>query len=126
MSLSLDLGKMMAQRSLVQMQIPLRSQVAWARILDNPTDIVLERQGIFLDPQTVRIEFEDSYPQQVADDSGMCNTKRGVIFGAKGHPEVDDLDIREFDIFVMDEKNYIVVFVNKQLHSEIQADFEAT
>lgn len=126
MSLSLDLGKMMAQRSIVQQQIPVRAQIEWARILDNPTDIELNRGNTVLPIQTVRIEFDDTFTQQHDDASGIGNTKRAVLFGVRGHPDIDDLDIREWDTFVMDDKNYIVLNVNLQLQGQIQAEVEVT
>lgn len=124
MGLSLNIGGMLGGSGFVPNQIPLRAQIAWARILDMPTDIELRRGDTTLDIQTVRIEFFDSFTQQNTDDSGVGNTKRVMLYGTKGHPEIDDLDIREWDTFVLDDKNYTVVFVNRQLHSEIQAEAE--
>lgn len=119
------LGKMLATASPVASQHQFRARVQWARILDKATDIQLLRKETRLDPQTVRVEFNDTVPSDSGGGSGEAWYKRGVIFGVKGHPDIDDFDVEVWDTFVMDGREFTVMFVNRNLIGQIQADFEA-
>lgn len=110
--------------SIVQAQYPLRAQLAYRRITDKPFDIILRRGSTRLDPQEVRIEFEQAM-LNVDSELGKSALRRGTILGVRGHPEIDDLDIHEWDTFSMDDMEFTVTFVNRTLIGEIQADFEA-
>lgn len=101
-----------------------RAQVQWARILDKPTDVQFTRKGIMLEPQTVRVEFDDS---MMSSDSelGMGAMRRVMLFGVRGHPEIDDLDVEVTDTFVMDNLEFTVMSVNKTLIGQVQAYAEA-
>lgn len=121
---SLDFGAMLAGASLVQAQWPLRAQITWARILDKPTDVEFLREGVLLDPQTVRIGWDD-ITSDANDSSGNSTMRVVTIFGVRGHPDIDDLDVQRWDTFVKDEVEYTVTSVNKELIGQIQAECEA-
>lgn len=108
----------------IQPQYPLYAQITWAQIQDKPVDIELFRNGATIEPQTVRVEFENTFIN-ADSEIGTGSLRRGTIHGVRGHPDIDDLDIDAWDTFVMDEVEFTVVFVNKTLPGEIQADFEA-
>jgi hypothetical protein len=116
-------GWMLGTGSLVKSQIPLRAQIQWARILDKDTDISLLRNGVTLDPQTVRIEWDD-ISSDANDMSGNSTQRTAIIFGVRGHPDIDDLDIQVWDTFRIDAVEYTVVSVNKEMHGVIQAECE--
>lgn len=125
--MALDFGKLLseAHSSFVPTQFALRAQVQWARTGDKQTDVEFLRNGVRLPPQTVRVEFHDTVPSDADDASGVSWFKRGVLFGIAGHPELDDTDVRVWDTFVMDNREYTIMFVNRQMHGQVQADFEA-
>lgn len=120
----IDFGTYLNQPSLIQAQIPMRATLAWARILDNPTDVSFTREGVNLEPQPVRIEFDDPV-SDVSSEAGQGTRRRGYIFGLFAHPQLPDLDVRNWDTFRMDDMEFTVNFVNRQLQWEIQASFEA-
>lgn len=120
------LGSWLSQSGgIAQMQISLRAEIQWARIQDKPTDVQFFRFGNTLDPQTVRIEYDDTVSELNSGDMGMGAQRKGIIFGIHGHPTEADTDIQETDTFRMDNVEFTVTFVNRQLHGQIQASFEA-
>lgn len=123
----LDIGKAIRDAGgyFVPTQWQLRALIQEARIQDKQMDIELIRNGVALEPQPVRIELYDTYPSDSSSAAGTFFIRRGVIFGVRGHPELDDLDIDEFDTFVFEEKEYQVMNVNRHLIGQIQAEFEA-
>jgi len=123
--MSISLGSWLAGTgSLPASQFSLRAEIQWSRILDKQTDIELYRNEAFLPTQTVRIEFDD-YFMNAVDDSGNSTSRKAVVFGVRGHPTIDDLDIELWDTFILEDKEYTVVSVNKQLIGQIQAYCEA-
>lgn len=125
MSVSIPFGAWLGNRSVVQMQIPLRASIEWARILDNPVDIQLVRRGEVMDlVQTVRIEFEDSFTNNDSE-LGMGSLRKGTIHGLHGHPDYDDLDVMVADVLIYDDKEFTITFVN-HLDYCTKADFEVT
>lgn len=123
----LDIGKLMegASSLFTPTRWSLRAQVQGARIQDKPTDVEFIREGVALPVQTVRIEFHDTTPSDSVGVSGVSFARKGTLFGVRGHPEIGDLDIDEWDTFVMDEKEYTITSVNRHLIGQIQAEFEA-
>ena|SRR5688572_11346252 len=120
----IDFGQWLTQPSIVQTQIPIRSSVSWARILDNPVDVEFLRKGVSLEPQPVRVEFDDPV-LEMSSDAGQGTRRRGTLFGVYAHPELPDLDVKIWDTFRMDDVEFTIVFVNRQLQWEVQASFEA-
>lgn len=114
-----------ASNSLVQSQWGIRAQIQWSRILDKPTDVSLRRGTTTLDPQTVRLEPDDTFPIDSNDSSGVSAVRRFIMFGVRGHPTIDDLDVDAWDTFVMEEQEYTVIAVNRSLIGQIQARVEA-
>ena len=125
--MAIDFGKAVAQGGgyLVSTQTALRAQIQWARILDKSVDVELRRKGRTLPIQTVRIEQDNSFPQPSVDDAGSSSVRRLMMFGVRGHPDIDDLDVDAWDTFVMDEQEYTVVSVNRFIIGAIQAVVEA-
>lgn len=122
----MGLGSWLGQNGgLVQSLIPIRAEVQWSRILDRPTDVQFKRFGRTLEPQTVRIELDDTTSELNSSEMGMGAQRKGIIFGIHGHPTLDDTDIKEWDTFVMDDVEYTITFVNRHLDGQIQANFEA-
>lgn len=110
--------------SIVKTQIPLRATVQQSRILDKDTDVEFKRNGTDLAPQTVRIEF-DSFVTDANSEAGTGYSRKGTLFGIRGHPLLDDTDVQVWDTFVMDKMEYTIIFVNLQTHGQVQAIFEA-
>lgn len=110
--------------SIVQMQIPFRSQVEWSRIQDNPTDVQFMRKGVELEPQTVRIELENSFLENDSD-AGAGSYRKGTIHGLRAHPdpELGDLNVAVMDTFRMDDKEFTIMFVSLMDYC-IKAEFE--
>lgn len=108
--------------SIVQMQIPFRSQIEWSRILDNPTEVQFMRKDVELPPQTVRIELENSFLENDSD-AGIGSYRKGTIHGLRAHPELVDLNVAVMDTFRMDDKEFTIMFVNL-LDYCIKAEFE--
>jgi hypothetical protein len=123
----IDFGTAIAQGGgyLVPTQWAIRAQIQWARILDKPTDITIRRGNRTLDPQTVRLEQDNNYPQSATDASGSSAVRRFILFGVRGHPTIDDLDIDAWDTWVMEEQEYTVISVNRAIIGSIQAVVEA-
>lgn len=110
--------------SLVLTQIPARAAVQWARIQDKPTDVVfMTGSGMKLAPQTVRIEFDD--PAVDAESVAGLGATRGVtIFGIRGHPELDDTNIKKGYRFNFEGKQYTVLDP-LLTHGQVQARCES-
>jgi hypothetical protein len=116
-------GWMRGGASIVKAQAPLRAEIERMRILDKDTDIELLREGIRLDSQTVRIEWDD-ISADATDASGDSTRRVAIIFGIQGHPSLPDTDIKTWDTFVFEDVEYTVVSVNKRMHGVIQAECE--
>lgn len=125
MSLSLNLGDMLASSGLVPTQHALRAQVQWARILDKQVDVQFSRNGYLLLPQTVRIEEDNTRPTEQDDISGVAYMRYVILFGVHGHPTIDDTDIKPWDVFVFNDRSYTVTTVNRSLIGQVQAYCEA-
>lgn len=120
-----DFGKYMSKRpSWVASQFALRAQIQQARVLDKETDIELQRSGTWLPIQTVRVEFDSTY-NEVDGASGSGSSRKVTLFGVRGHPEIDDFDVRPWDTFTMDDMEFTIISVNKQIIGQIQAHAEA-
>lgn len=122
----LDFGSWLSSGAsqFVPTQVALRAQVEWSRIQDKATDIQINRNGTLLDPQTVRIEYDDTFANAVSD-LGNSTLRKVMVFGIHGHPEIDDTDIKVWDTFIMDDLEYTVVSVNRHVLGQVQAYCEA-
>jgi hypothetical protein len=121
----IDFGAWLAGNgSIVATQHPIRAVIQRYRIADKETDVQFKRNGILLDPQPVRIEFDDN-AFSTFDSSGAGTLRKGSLFGVRGHPDLDDTDIALWDTFTMDELEFTIISVNRQLIGQVQALFEA-
>jgi hypothetical protein len=118
----IELGAWLSQpnSSIVSTQWGIRAQIQWARILDKATDVQFIRNGVKLEPQTVRIEYDDTV-RDVQSEAGNSTLRRVMIFGVRGHPDIDDFDVNLWDTFVMNDAEYTVVSVNEHLIGQVQA-----
>lgn len=99
-----------------------RAVDAWKRISDKPSSITTKRVG---EPQTVRIELDNYGTESSGDNAaGRSSIRKGIIFGVRDHPTVDDTDIQRDDRFALDGIQYKVIDIVLTL-GEIQASFEA-
>lgn len=103
-----------------------RAALAYRRILDKPTTVVLKTSaGVNRASQTVRIDSDNSAsPAESA--AGAAPKRKVVILGVKGHATLADTIIQEGDRFVHENDSYRVVDVIRSLIGEIQAVAEAT
>ena len=105
-------------------QHALRAEIEWSRIQDKPVSVAFLRYGTRLAAQTVRIEWDDT-ATNANSELGSATMRRGYIFGLKSHPTLPDLDVDEWDTFVLETHEYTVVSVNNLLIGQKQALFEA-
>lgn len=81
-----------------------RAVLAWRRINDRPTSIIIRRGGTTLDAQTVRIEWS-GYAREDEDIEVAVDAMPGVgrltVFGVRGHPTLPDTDIQRGDRFII-------------------------
>lgn len=124
--MTLDFGAWLARSTVLgpASQVSRRAEIEWARIQDKPESIALLRYGTRMAAQTVRIEWDDT-SLNANSELGSATMRRGYIFGVKDHPTEPDLDIDEWDTFVLETHEYTIVSVNKLLIGQIQALFEA-
>jgi hypothetical protein len=102
-----------------------RAEDAWKRIQDKPTSITIVRgKTEELDPQTVRIEFDNTTNEITGSGGTIISVQRGKVFGVRDHATVADTDIKKGDRFGIDGTVYRVLSVIRQT-GEIQAIFEA-
>ncbi len=81
-----------------------RAADMWTRIQDQPSVIVIRREGAMLAAQTVRIEMGDTAREDLDVRRGLNVTpgvQRAVVFGMRGHATVADTDIQRADRFVV-------------------------
>lgn len=110
--------------SIIAGQGGLRAQVQRARILDKETEIELKRGDTHLASQSFRVEFDNSY-SEMDGASGDGFARRLTIFGIQSHSTLVDSDIRVWDTFTLDDMEFTVTSVNKQIIGQIQAHAEA-
>lgn len=123
--MGVNFGKWLgSQASLVATQYQNRAIIQQARIVDKVTDVALTRSGVKLAPQTVRVEL-DNTASPVESAAGTGSARKVTIFGIRGHPELDDTDIEAGDAFVMDDVQFTVISVNRQIIGQVQATCEA-
>jgi hypothetical protein len=104
-------------------QYQIRAQIQQSRIEDKAILVSFLRDGIYLPEQQVRIEYDNSVTK-ADSELGSVGMRKVILFGVKGHPTVDDLDVRVWDTFRMDEVEYTVVQVNRTLIGQIQVHCE--
>jgi len=96
-----------------------RAVLAWRRIQDRATSLVLDRDGVAQAAQTVRLDYDATYfPQE--DATGISARRELVVFGVVDHPTVTDTDIRVGDRFAVAFDHY-EVFNVVALPGEVQA-----
>ena len=123
--MSIDFGSWLkGNGSIIASQHQIRAQIQQARIEDKATAVSFLRDGVFLPDQMVRVEYDDAVTDQ-SSELGTAGLRRVTLFGTKGHPEIDDLDVRAWDTFRMDEIEFTVKHVNRTLIGQIQAHCEA-
>lgn len=124
--MSFDFNGYLSQTSsLVQRQRSIRATVQASRIADKPVlSVSFLRRGENIDPQDVRIEYDD-FTRDAEDESGDAELVKGTLFGVQGHDTIEDLDVEPMDTFIHDDKEFTITFVNRNTIGQIQAFFEA-
>lgn len=120
--MSVDIGAWLRGNgdSFVRAQAPVRAQIQWARIMDNPLEIRFMRGSTLLPAQTVRLEWSNGVTDN-ADMSGDTSQRQVIVYGIQGHPELDDTDVKIWDTFVYEKIEYTVTSVNRRSHGSIKA-----
>lgn len=101
-----------------------RAGLAWRRIQDKPTVITVNRDGVTLPAQTVRIEYNETERVVTGEANGTSSSRDVILFGVKNHPTVADTDLKYGDRFAYNGQMFHVVFVITSI-GEIQANCEA-
>ena len=101
-----------------------RAVLAWRRINDKPTSIVVNRDGSVLPPQTVRLEYSEAERSSIGEAGVVSMIRKIIVFGVVNHPSVADTDLRYGDRFAFGGVVFHVQMVMPTL-GEIQATAEA-
>lgn len=101
-----------------------RAVYAWRRIQDKPTVITINREGVTLPAQTVRIEYNETERVMTGEANGTSSSRDVILFGVKNHPTVADTDLKYGDRFAHNGQMFKVIFVITSI-GEIQANCEA-
>lgn len=105
-----------------------RAALAWRRIQDRPSEIVLSREGVGdLDAQIVRIESDNTVTDQTSPGVNTITAVQKVtVFGVRDHadPFVPDTDIERSDRFRINGVRYEVMSIMTP-PGEVQAICEA-
>jgi hypothetical protein len=83
-----------------------RAALAWRRISEKPSSIVIKRGTTTLSAQTVRLESSGSSNR--VGSAGTVAVREVVIFGVRGHATVTDTNIRRSDRFIYGGEEYQV------------------
>lgn len=105
--------------SILPLSAAARAILAYRRIMDRSSSIVLRREVADLSAQTVRIEYSSSASESQGE-TGEAGQRGVVVFGVKDHPTVTDTDIARGDRFSIGNAVYEVTDVN-EVPGEIQA-----
>jgi hypothetical protein len=100
----------------------IRSALTWKHIQDKPFEMIVWRDGEFLDSQYVRIEGELRPRVESRPSEGNMQTysRTMTVFGVRDHPTVADTDLKVGDRFGFNGELMVVIDVTP--HSgEIQA-----
>lgn len=101
-----------------------RAGLAWRRIQDKPTSITVNREGVALPVQVVRIEYNETERVVTGEANGTSSSRDVIVFGVKNYPTVADTDLKYGDRFAYNGQMFHVVFVITSI-GEIQANCEA-
>lgn len=120
----IDFGGWLTQPSIVASQHQIRAQVQQARVLDKMFAVSFLRDEIALPEQLVRVEYNTTFTE-TSSEIGTAAERKVTLFAPKGHPDIDDLNVRVWDTFRMDEVEYTVMAVNRTLIGQVQVYCEA-
>jgi hypothetical protein len=103
------------------MQAAEFAQGFWSLIQRKPTAIVVQRMGVNLEPQTVRVEYsKEARESNDRNSAANVRTRDVMLYGVKDHPgvlvdgaivAVPDTDIRTGDLFSLDGRLFRVTDV---------------
>lgn len=96
-----------ADSDIVVLPAAQRAALAWRRINDRPSSVVLIRAGTPLAAQTMRIEFDNS-SSMVNGTLVRTGVQRLTLFGVKNHPTIADTNIQRGDRFNLGLAQYEV------------------
>lgn len=99
--------------------------MAWRRISDRPTSVVLVRGSTPLDAQMVRIESDNTVTDQNSPGTNtVMAIQKVTLFGVRDHATVADTDIERSDRFRINNVQYEVMTIMTP-PGEVQAICEA-
>jgi hypothetical protein len=93
-------------------------------IADKSTSIVIQRKGVSLAAQTVRIELTRIQPDKDVGPAAREPNANALLIGYKGHPTIADTDVQAGDRFVADGMRFEVRFIFPETPGAIQAWLE--
>jgi hypothetical protein len=93
-------------------------------INDKPSTITLYRNGVALDPQTVRLEMTRIQPDRDIGRSAREAVGNGIAVGYRNHPTEPDFDVRSGDKFTHDGIRFEVRMVYFETPGQTQAWLE--
>jgi hypothetical protein len=98
-----------------------RAADAWKRIKDKPSSLVLVRNKVSRDAQTVRVEISNGTAER-GGNAGQSAMREAIVFGVRDHrdPSVPNTDIQRGDLFTLSGAQYRVMTVVHTI-GEIQA-----
>lgn len=92
-----------------------RAALAWSRILDRPTSIVLRTAaGVNRAAQTVRIE-SDNRSSLANSAAGSAPRMAVIVYGIRNHATLTDTAMAEGDRFVLNSDSYRIEDVILQI-----------
>lgn len=101
----LNKGSLPENEPTSRIDIPVIAALAWSRIQDSPTKLILRRGKTMLAIQTVRLEYDNKATEKI----GMVATperQTGILFGIRGHDVLPDTDVKRGDRFVWQNADF--------------------
>jgi hypothetical protein len=96
------------------MQAAEFAQSMWSLIQRRPETIIVQRNGVNLDPQIVRVEYSNTVRESNDRNSASnVRTRDVMLYGVVDHPDpaVVDTDIRTGDLFSLNSRLFRVTDV---------------
>lgn len=108
------------------MSAETRAALAWRRISDRPTSIIITRAKTQIAAQTVRIEWDNTATDHLNPAvNTITAVQKATVFGVRDHATEPDTDIQRSDRFRIEGVDYQVVSIMTP-PGEVQAICEAT
>ena len=108
--MTLDFNAWLVSGDSTVMSAQQRAVLAWRRIQDRPTSIVLRRGTVDLSAQTMRVEYNNTASWV---DGTLVRTGKQMLtlFGIRDHPTIANTDIQRGDRVVINGAQFQVMSV---------------